>query len=160
MSLEPCVFPLDYHLCNTGFVVGVIVIRLGNAWLSIAHCYSCLYENRPFPLLLSFFFKHAYMKTTWWWLQSLHQLACSFHQASSFPPILPTEVREHAAPDSNTLFCSHPPNFYWCQPTFSQCLASLLPLDLLLVAMSALSFCFAPEVISHIRAGWFIYCLS
>lgn len=68
-----------------------------------------------------------------------------------------TKVRVRNAPDSTTLFCSHPTNFYWCRSTFSRCLSSLLPLDLLLVTVSALSFCFAPEVI---WAGWFIYCLS
>lgn len=54
-----------------------------------------------------------------------------------------SDVREHDVPNTATLFSSHLANFHWCQPTFSQCLSSLLPLDLLLVVVSALSFCFA-----------------
>lgn len=137
----------------------------------LAYCYLFSYKNRPFSLLRLTMFKlwhrntklklslvfrrpkkltHTCIESTWW----LHTYICSPSSIGSFlssgisnPPLPfpPMRLENSAVPDSTTSFCSHPAHFYWCWPTFSQCLSSLLPLDLLLVAVSALSFCFAPR---------------
>lgn len=149
LSLDPCVwFPLDYHLCNNALLFEIIVICLGHPLLTVAHSWKD--GNRKLKLLSRRTKKtkktrenaRIYMKTTWQlrtYTAAPHQLS---HSVRHFPSPS-TEIREHTVPDSTTLFCSLGAHFYWCQSTFPQCLSSLLPLDLLLVGVSALSFCFA-----------------
>lgn len=152
LSLDPCVwFPLDYHLCNNALLFENIVICLGIGCSSFAHC--CSFMERWDPKAQVAFQKdkktkprthtRTYMRTTWR-LRTYSLLQPLISSLTLFVPfpVLPLRLE-------NTLFRTPPrslwAHFYWCQSTFPQCLSSLLPLDLLLVGASALSFCFAPR---------------